>query len=180
MLEISQDDVANTLLDGLPPATPEDLRELLDQLGASYNSVSHPPLRTVEDSKTHRDGLTGGFSKNLFLRNKKSQMWLLTCMEDRKIDLKALGQKLGAGRVSFGSPQRLMHYLGVIPGSVTPFAVVNDKQNVVRMVIDAGLLQHKQLNFHPLVNTETITVNKDGLMDFLDFVDHAPEIIDLD
>src|SRR3546814_12479230 len=99
-----------------------------------------PPVFTVEEAKALRGELPGHHIKNLFLRNKKGQLWLVTCLEDRAVDLKGLGERLGAGRFSFGSADRLMTYLGVRPGAVTPFAVINDQEDAVPMVLDCGVL----------------------------------------
>jgi len=141
--------------------------------------VEHRPVFTVAESKGLRAEFPGGHTKNLFLRNKKGRMWLVTCLEDRVIDLKELAERLGAGRFSFASAQRLMHYLGVIPGAVTPFAVINDHGGVVHMVLDAGLLEHDPLNFHPLDNAMTTAVSADGLLRFLEYADHPPQIVEL-
>src|SRR3954470_22822019 len=97
---------------------PQQLFVRLDQLGIAHRTVEHPPVFTVEEAKALRGSLPGGHVKNLFLRNKKGAMWLVVAEEDRAIDLKALGEAIGAGRVSFGSPERLMAHLGVIPGAV--------------------------------------------------------------
>lgn len=162
------------------PCTARELLEQLDALGIAHRTSVHEPVYTVAESKRLRDNFPGGHSKNLFLRNKKGRMWLVTCLEDREIDLKALAERLGAGRFSFGSAERLMRHLGVVPGAVTPFAVVNDRAGEVRMVIDAGLLAHDPLNFHPLDNTMTTAISPRGLLTFLDAVGHTPEILDLD
>lgn len=167
------------LLDGSRPMTSAELLARLESLGISQRTVSHTPVYTVAESRQLRAGFPGGHSKNLFLRNKKGHMWLVTCLEDRDIDLKSLAERLGAGRFSFASAQRLMHYLGVIPGAVTPFAVINDSGAAVRMVLDRDLLAHDPLNFHPLDNAMTTAVSADGLMCFLEHAKHAPEIVDL-
>ena len=112
----------------------------------------------MEEAKALRGELPGAHIKNLFLRNKKGVMWLVTCQEDRDIDLKALGQRIGAGRLSFGSAERLMTHLGVLPGSVTPFAVINDRRDHVTVVLDSGLLDQDPVNCHPLVNTMTTAI----------------------
>src|SRR5471030_761218 len=107
--------------------TPQQLFARLEALGIPHASLEHAPVFTVEQAKAHRGVLPGHHIKNLFLRNKKEEMWLVVALEDRAIDLKQLGERLGAGRLSFGSPDRLRRVLGVEPGSVTPFAVVNDE-----------------------------------------------------
>ncbi len=125
-----------------------------------------------------RGSLPGSHSKSLFLRNKKKQMWLVTAEADRKIDLKRLGEALGAGRVGFGSPERLMKYLGVIPGSVTPFGVINDAAGVVKVALDREMLDHEPLNFHPLDNAKTTTITRRGLLEFLEATGHEPRILE--
>src|SRR5437879_6721437 len=114
--------------------SPQQLFARLDALGIAHRTVEHVPVFTVEQAKAHRGILPGHHIKNLFLRNKKEEMWLVVALEDRAVDLKRLGEKLGAGRLSFGSPERLGKYLGVQPGSVTPFAVINDSAHKVTLV----------------------------------------------
>ncbi|MEE8500063.1 MAG: prolyl-tRNA synthetase associated domain-containing protein [Kiloniellales bacterium] len=162
------------------PTSPEALIARLKALGIAVKTFEHPPVYTVEQAKALRGELRGGHIKNLFLRNKKGAMWLLTCLEDRDVDLKALGQALGAGRFSFGSAQRLVTYLGVLPGAVTPFGVINDTEGKVQMVLDKALLDCDPINAHPLVNDMTAAVSPEGLVRFLEAVGHAPRILDLD
>ena len=168
------------LADGSVPARPEALLARLDELGIGHGTVEHEPLFTVEQSKALRGQLPGGHSKNLFLRNKKGRVWLVTCLEDRQVDLKALAAALEGGRFSFGSAERLMAHLGVIPGAVTPFAVINDKAGAVRMVLDQGLLERDPLNFHPLDNARTTAVSPEGLLRFLEAEGHAPQLLDME
>ena len=168
------------LSDGAPPATPADLFARLETLGIEARTVEHPPVFTVEEAKALRGELPGAHIKNLFLRNKKGAMWLVTCLEDREIDLKRLAAALGAGRFSFGSAERLMQYLGVAPGAVTPFAVINDSGRAVRAVLDKALLDHGPVNGHPLVNTMTTTVEPRDLVRFLEAEGHAPQLLDFD
>ena len=175
-----EEPVTRELLNGGQPATPTDIETRLSDLGISHSTISHPPMRTVEDSRHYRNGVPGGYSKNLFLRNKKGRMWLVTLLEDRQVDLRELGQRIGAGRVSFASPQRLMHHLGVVPGAVTPFAVINDQTGSVTLVVDKALLDRDPLHFHPCDNSMTTTVNAEGLLKFLGDCQHEPVVIDLD
>src|SRR5215469_17971765 len=119
--------------------SPQQLFDHLAQLGIAQRTVEHPPVFTVEQAKALRGDLPGHHVKNLFLRNKKEEMWLVVALEDRAIDLKWLGEALGAGRLSFGSPERLRKHLGIEPGSVTPFAVINDASHQVELVLDSGL-----------------------------------------
>jgi Ala-tRNA(Pro) deacylase len=167
------------LADGARPATPEDLFRRLEELGIGTRTVHHRPVFTVEEAKTHRGDLPGGHTKNLLLRNKKGAMWLLVCREDLVIDLKELGNRLGAGRFSFGSPERLMKYLGVTPGAVTPFAVINDHDRKVQVVLDRLALEDEPLNFHPLDNAMTTAITAADLLRFLEAEDHPPQLIDL-
>ncbi|MEO3427900.1 prolyl-tRNA synthetase associated domain-containing protein [Pelagibius sp. CAU 1746] len=161
------------------PTSPEALLARLDELGIAARTVAHPPVYTVEEAKALRGELPGAHIKNLFLRNKKGRMWLVTCLEDREVDLKALGQRLEAGRFSFGSAERLMTYLGVLPGSVTPFAVTNDKGCEVTMVLDSGVMERGPVNCHPLVNTMTTAVSPEDLIRFLEAEGHAPLMLDM-
>ena len=160
------------------PATPTQLLAYLGELGIETTTVTHPAVFTVEEAKQLRGELPGGHCKSLFLRNKKGKMWLVVTLEDRQIDLKALGDQLGAGRLSFGSPDRLMRYLGVIPGAVTPFGTINDRNGEVRIALDAELMESTLLNFHPLDNTQTTAISPYGLVQFLAATDHAPELIE--
>jgi Ala-tRNA(Pro) deacylase len=167
------------LVDGTAPLTSADLLTRLETLEIAHRTVVHEPVHTVAESRGLRVDFPGGHTKNLFLRNKKGRMWLVSCLEDREIDLKALAERLGAGRFSFASAERLMRYLGVIPGAVTPFAVINDHGGAVHMVLDAGLLEHDPLNFHPLDNAMTTAISAEGLLRFLEYADHAPQIVDM-
>jgi Ala-tRNA(Pro) deacylase len=167
------------LADGSAPLTSAELLARLETLGIAHRTVRHVPVYTVAESRELRADFPGGHSKNLFLRNKKGRMWLVTCLEDRDIDLKALAERLDGGRFSFASAERLMRYLGVVPGAVTPFAVINDHQAEVRMVLDRGLLDHDPLNFHPLDNAMTTAISAEGLLRFLEYAQHAPQIVDL-
>ena len=161
------------------PRRPEDLFARLRELGIASTTTTHPPVFTVAEAKNLRGALPGAHIKNLFLRNKKGAMWLVVCPEDRRIDLKALGAALGAGRFSFGSAARLRRHLGVPPGSVTPFAVINDQANLVRVVLDSDLLTGDPINCHPLVNHMTTAIAPEDLMRFLEAERHAPKILDL-
>ena len=168
------------LADGTAPLTPSEFLERLEAMGIAHESFSPEPVFTVEQSKQMRGELEGAHVKNLFLRNKKGVMWLVTCLEDRKVDLKALGDKLGAGRLSFARPERLMKYLGVIPGAVTTFAVINDPSGAVRVALDRALVEASRINLHPLTNSMTTTVAAEDLVRFLEAVDHAPRVIDFE
>jgi Ala-tRNA(Pro) deacylase len=158
--------------------TPQQLFARLDALGLAHTTVEHAPVHTVEEAKQHRGVLPGHHIKNLFLRNKKEAMWLVVAIEDRAIDLRRLGERLGAGRLSFGSPERLRTYLGVEPGSVTPFSVINDANKAVRLVLDAGLRAGGPVNAHPLTNTMTTAITLADLTCFFEATGHAPQWLD--
>src|SRR4030081_2796838 len=111
--------------------SPQQLFARLKELGIAQRTVEHPAVFTVEQAKARRGDLPGHHIKNLFLRNKKEEMWLVVALEDRAVDLKRLGEVLGAGRLSFGSAERLRRHLGVEPGSVTPLALINDERRAL-------------------------------------------------
>ena len=160
------------------PATPDDLFAFLDRLGiVVHHTVSHPPLFTVEQSRALRGELPGGHTKNLFLKDKRDALYLVVALEDAEIDLKTLHRRLGAGRFSFGSADLLRAVWGVEPGSVTPFGAMNDTAGRVAVVLDEAMLRHDTLNYHPLVNTKTTAISRDGLVRFLEATGHYPRIV---
>ena len=169
---------ARVLKDGSPALAPQALFDRLDALDISHTTVSHSPVFTVEEARRLRGNLPGTHSKNLFLRNKKGSMWLITCEDSLAIDLNQTAEWLGANRFSFASVERLMLYLGVTPGAVTPFSVLNDTGNAV--VVDAELLVATSLNFHPLDNAMTTQISSPGLVAFLQAVNHSPIILDFE
>ena len=159
------------------PASPDDLYTYLDSLDVAHQTVNHPPVFTVEEARTLRGQVAGGHTKNLFLRDKKGALFLVVATEDAAIELRSLHRVLGAsGRFSFGSAELMRETLGVEPGSVTPFAVINDKAGRVTVVLDAAMMAHDTLNFHPLVNTGTTTIAREGLIKFLEATGHRPRI----
>jgi Ala-tRNA(Pro) deacylase len=161
------------------PTSPEQLLTRLEALGIAYQNHEHAAVFTVEEAKALRGELTGGHIKNLFLRNKKEEMWLVVAEEDKRIDLKALGERLGAGKLSFGSPDRLLRYLGVLPGAVTPFGIINDKDRKVKVALDRDLMGFDPVNAHPLVNTMTTALSPQDLVKFLEAEGHKPDILDI-
>lgn len=157
------------------------LFERLSELGIDKHVHRHPPLRTVEESKELRGSLPGLHIKNLFLRDKKRNIWLVTVLEDREVDLKALKKVLETkGNLSFGNAELLDEALGVSPGAVTPFAVMNDPDGRVRFALDRAVLQGELVNAHPLHNEATIAVAPADLLTFLEGCDHSPLMLDLD
>ncbi len=159
------------------PASPDELFAYLDSLGIAHRTVSHPPVFTVEEARALRGQVAGGHTKNLFLRDKKGALFLVVALEDAAIELKSLHRLLGAsGRFSFGSAELLRETLGVKPGAVTPFATVNDQAGRVSVILDAAMMAHEVLNFHPLVNSKTTTISRVGLVKFLEATGHPPRI----
>ena len=154
------------------------LFEKLDSLGIAHTSVEHPPVFTVEEAKALRGELPGAHIKNLFLRNKKEEMWLVVALEDRAVDLRRLGDVLGAGRLSFGSAERLKRALGVEPGSVTPLALANDDAHGVRLALDRGVMEGGPINAHPLTNTMTTALAPADLLRFFAATGHEPMWLD--
>ena len=162
-----------------PPLTPEQLFERFDALGIVYLTYSHPPVFTVAEATALRGSLPGGHCKSLFLKDKKGGFWLAVMLEERRIDLKKLASLLGAPRFSFGGAADLYEVLGVRPGSVTPFALVNDVEHLVTPVLDAAMLDHDPLNYHPLANDRTTAIAAADLLCFISVCGHVPRIIDL-
>jgi Ala-tRNA(Pro) deacylase len=162
------------------PATTDDLMAFLDRLGIATKTVTHPPLFTVEESQALRGSIPGAHTKNLFLKDKKDAIFLVTALEDAEIDLKHLHNRIGAsGRLSFGRPELLAERLGVIPGAVTPFGLINDRPPSVNVILDAALVANDTINCHPLVNTATTTILTADLLAFIRAGGHEPRILPL-
>jgi Ala-tRNA(Pro) deacylase len=162
-----------------PPLTPEELLGRLDTLGIAHRTYVHPPVFTVADATTLRGNLPGGHCKSLFLKDKKGGFWLAVLLEEQRIDLKKLAERLAAPRFSFGDTADLFQILGVRPGSVTPFALINDVEHLVTPVLDAAMLDLNPLNYHPLVNNRTTAVSAADLLRFVTACGHVPRIIEL-
>jgi Ala-tRNA(Pro) deacylase len=163
------------------PLTPDDLLARLDELGIATKTYDHPPVFTVEESKVLRGKLPGGHCKSLFLKDKADRLWLVVALEDRAVDLKRLKRRLDARKtLSFGSADLLMAALGVIPGSVTPFGVINDQECRVTVVLDEAMLAEDPLNYHPLTNARTTAIAPQDLIRFLRACSHEPLVLALD
>ncbi len=163
------------------PASPEDLLSVLDHLGIDHHTLDHEPAHTVEDAKRVRGPLNGIHTKNLFVRDKKRNMFLVTLRESVRVDLLKLSKLLGAkGRFSFGSEELLLDALGVVPGSVTPFSVINDHGHKVTLVLDAAFRGPQTLYFHPLKNDKTTGLSFDGFSRFLTHCQVRPLFVDFD
>jgi Ala-tRNA(Pro) deacylase len=157
--------------------TPDTLFAYLDSLGIAHQTMTHPPVFTVEQAKALRGKIEGAHTKNLFLRDKKNELYLVVALESSRIDLKSLHRLLGAsGRFSFGAADLLREVWGVEPGSVTPFGAVSDTDGRVTVVLDAAMMEHEILNFHPLLNTMTTSIARADLVKFLEATGHKPRI----
>lgn len=161
------------------PTTPDALIARLAGLGISVAVHHHPPVFTVEESKRLRGALPGGHCKNLFLKDRKDRLWLVVALEDRAVDLKALRLTIGSAPLSFASPALLRSILGIEPGAVTPFAVVNDTEGRVTVVLDQEMMGLERLNYHPLTNARTAAIRPDDLLAFLRSTGHEPRILAL-
>ena len=163
-------DASSTYQDSLPISS-DRLLEKLDSQNLGYQRIDHIPLRTVADSKQVRDGFLAseecGYIKNLYMRDKKKQNYLVVLQEDAVLDLKYVAKKIGASRLSFGSADRLLENLGVRPGAVTPLSMITGVQNQVQLYIDDSLKSKKLLYMHPLVNDRTIGMSPSDLEVFL-------------
>lgn len=163
----------------IPPAESR-LFAFLDSLGIVTTTRRHPPVHTVDEAKALRGDIPGAHCKNLFLKDKKDQLWLVVALEERRIDLKSLDKRIGAARLSFGKPELLREVLGVEPGSVTPFALMYDRDRRVRVVLDRGMMQMRPLNYHPMHNAATTTIEPEDLTRFLAATGHEPLVVDLE
>ncbi|MDX8518739.1 prolyl-tRNA synthetase associated domain-containing protein [Mesorhizobium dulcispinae] len=160
------------------PKTEAELYAFLADLGISVSTVRHPPLFTVADSQALRGEIPGGHTKNLFLKDKKDNFFLVTVGEEAEVDLKQIHHLIGAaGRVSFGKPEMLMELLGVIPGAVTVFGLINDTAGRVKVVLDQELMSHEVINGHPLTNEATTTIAATDLVRFVEATGHDPVIL---
>jgi Ala-tRNA(Pro) deacylase len=171
-------DATSKFKDSLP-TTPEKLLQLLDRLEIAYVIHRHPPLRTVEDSKAHRENMPGLHIKNLYLRDRKKQNFLLVAEEDRRIDMKSLNQKIGCERLSFGSAERLFEMLGVLPGAVSPLTLINDPEHKVHLALDNALRTNEVIYAHPLVNDITLGIEGPYLLQFFGYTGHKIQWLDL-
>jgi Ala-tRNA(Pro) deacylase len=160
------------------PATSEDLYAFFDAHGIAHATMEHPAVFRVEEGHEIKAALPGGHTKNLFLKDAKDQLWLISALGETRIDLKALPAVIGSARLSFGNADLLLQTLGVTPGSVTLFGLINDNARRVRLVLDKALMAHDLVNFHPLANTATTAVSREGLLKFLEALDVEPMIVD--
>ena len=159
-------------------ATPDELFSFLAGLGIKTETVSHPPLRTVADSQALRGQISGAHTKNLFLKDRKGAHFLVTLDEDAVTDLKTIHTVIGAaGKVSFGNAEMLMQLLGVSPGAVTPFGLINDKDGRVKVIFDESLMANAVINAHPLNNEQTTSIARKDLESFCRASGHEPHVL---
>lgn len=160
------------------PKTREDLFAFLDGLGIAHKTTDHAPVFTVAESVALRDEIPGGHTKNLFVKDKKDNYFLMTVEEHATIDLKTIHTIIGgASKVSFGKPEKMMEYLGVIPGSVTAFGLINDTGFNVKVIIDEDLMKEDIINCHPLSNDATTSISTKDLLRFMEATGHEPLVL---
>ena len=159
------------------PATKADLFALFDKLGLVTTTVEHIPVFTVEEAKKVHENIPGGHCKNLFCKDEKGVLWLIVALEDAHIDLKAAKDRIGSRRLTFGKPELLLEILGLEPGSVTPFGLINDTAARTNVILDETMMRHEKLNFHPLKNDATTTISAADLVTFIKATGHNPRIV---
>jgi Ala-tRNA(Pro) deacylase len=160
------------------PATETALFAFLDRIGVAHRTHRHPPVFRVEEGLEIKAALPGGHTKNLFLKDAKGRLWLISALGETRVDLKALPAVIGSAKLSFGSEALLEETLGVRAGSVTAFALINDAEHRVSFVLDAALMAHELVNFHPLTNTATTAVSREGFAAFLAALGVTPILVD--
>jgi Ala-tRNA(Pro) deacylase len=161
------------------PTSPEALMARLSELGIEFTLHRHKAVFTVAEAETVEYGIPGTHCRNLFLRDKKKNNFLIVLQNSTEIDIKKLQPLIGADKISFGSSDRLFEYLGVRPGSVCPYAIINDTKNEVKIILDKSMMEVERVNYHPLINTMTIGTTPDELIKFIESTGHTPHIIDL-
>jgi Ala-tRNA(Pro) deacylase len=166
-------------MQSFPPYYPQNILTLMNNLQVSYQLYRHIPVFTVEEADKVSGDIAGAHVKNLFLRDKRENMFLVSLRTTTTLDLKKLSAVLGAGRFSFGSPERLWTYLGVKPGSVTPLAILNDTGKKVTLILEKGMMEEEIINIHPLDNSMTVGMPPKELMKILENNSISPQIIDL-
>lgn len=159
------------------PASRQDLFDRLAELGIATETMEHPAVFTVAESSELERQLAGAHTKNLFLKDKRNRLFLVVALAHAQIELKSLHKALGCDRLSFGKPELLGEVLGVAPGSVTPFALINDKARRVTVILDADMMRYERLNYHPLANTATTNIAREDLITFIRACGHEPRIL---
>lgn len=161
------------------PTSPDSLMAKLDELGIAYQLYHHEAVYTVEESQKLDDTIPGTHCRNLFLRDKKKKNFLVVLQNATDVDMKKLPPVIGSDRLSFGSADRLWEFLGVRPGSVCPFAITNDTENKVKILFDKSMMKTDIVNYHPLLNTMTVSLKPADLLKFIETTGHEAHIVDL-
>jgi Ala-tRNA(Pro) deacylase len=159
------------------PASRDALFERFKSLGIETRTLDHAPVFTVEEAKHVHDDMPGGHCKNLFCKDEKGVLWLIVALEDAVINLKTAPAKIGSKRLTFGKPELLMEVLGLEPGSVTPFGLINDTSNRINVILDEAMMRLSPLNYHPLKNDATTAIKPEDLLTFITSCGHAPRIV---
>jgi Ala-tRNA(Pro) deacylase len=163
----------------VPPVSRAALFAFLDGLGIAHHTVEHAPVFTVAEGAAIKAAMPGGHTKNLFLKDKKGALVLISALQSTQIELNQLHKAIGGARLSFGPAALPEASLGVMPGSVTAFAILNDPRHAVRFILDEALMQHGIVNFHPLKNDATTAISSADLLRFVRALGRVPEVIDL-
>jgi Ala-tRNA(Pro) deacylase len=167
-------------IDSAPmPTSPEQLMARLAELGIPFALHHHKAVFTVAEALEVEHDIPGARCRNLFLRDKKKNNFLVVLRNDTDVDMKKLAPLIGSDKLSFGSPDRLWEYLGVRPGSVCPYAIINDTDHQVEIFLEKGMLEGDRVNYHPLLNTMTIGTTPQDLVKFIESTGHTPHIVDL-
>jgi Ala-tRNA(Pro) deacylase len=159
------------------PASRDELFQRFSDLGIKTTTKNHTPVFTVEQAQLVHHDIPGGHCKNLFCKDEKGVLWLIVCLEDSRVDLKTAPAKIGSRRLSFGKAELLMEVLGVEPGSVTPFGLINDKDVRTNVILDARMMENDLLNYHPLKNDATTAIRTVDLLSFIRSCGHAPRVV---
>jgi len=159
------------------PKSRDELFAFLDRLSIKTTTIEHNAVFTVEEAKQVHINIPGGHCKNLFCKDEKGVLWLIVALEDARIDLKAAKDKIGSKRLTFGKPELLFEILGVTPGSVTPFGLINDEKVLTNVILDEAMMAHPMLNYHPLSNDATTTISNTDLVKFVEATGHRPHIV---
>jgi Ala-tRNA(Pro) deacylase len=157
----------------------DDLVKRLQELGIAHQTHEHPAVFTVEEAQRHCGHLPGAHCKNLFLKDKKGQLWLVVTLDGREVNIKALQKAMGAARLSFGKAELLMEVLGVIPGAVTPFGLINDSEQRVQVILDVEMMAADLLNYHPLRNDATTAIAPADLRRFISACGHSARDLEI-
>jgi Ala-tRNA(Pro) deacylase len=158
-------------------ASREELMERFQKLGLQTRTVDHLPVFTVEEAKKVHADMPGGHCKNLFCKDEKGALWLIVALEDAVINLKSAPAKIGSKRLTFGKPELLMAILGVEPGSVTPFGLINDTSQQTNVILDEAMMRLPLLNYHPLKNDATTALSATDLLRFIESCGHVPRVV---